>query len=1219
MKDTYTNPASGISYTNKDFNSIYTEELDLVKSLSPKWDPTISNESDPGVVLLKENAILADKENYNIDKNILETFPDSVSQFGNAKQLYDARGYNMHWYRAATTVINYSYVGTQELAISGVQLPDFTMVSDDSGRYVYTLINPSIIAKRRTTYSSNALQGVAKDFEANGSTTVTLDMLDADYRIYFTDTLVAENGIFIKFTTSEDWTRWEIVDNLESELPGQLVYKFGVLPNSNTCYIQFPQDLPDLIGDGLQIKYIVTSGEAGNIPVGAITKFYSDIYMSSDDQTVITDDMVVTNSFAAVDGSDPESLEDAYRNYKKTVGTFNTLVTCRDYENAIYNAANNYGKYLDANVVVSDRTNDINGTWNFVSTGLKGTDRILATEYPGRITHDSDTNTDIDNSIKAFDLYLYIIGNVSNSYDNKSYVDTFSINKSYSEIKDAIDENKSIQHDYKKVTGDNPFIIKNLYDVRGKLITYAKVSQSDAENIEKNVRTALYNAFNARMLEFGVAPEYDDILSVIQNADNRIKSVILDEPEYQAMIMKANVQTGAPDDPALTPWNPTWSTSEPHMDDFTKYAIAKLIANGNTQLFNFDDRFVYRFGDTFNAITSNLKSASTNLDVDGNRASQESPYTINYDVRANETIILTRASLIPQTTYTQNIWYSSARDIPGGTTYEVSSADDLHLYYTSNGVSTTVDIIDGTIIEVTLNRPGTSLPNTAGETSGRSYLRTGESITTYKKNSVTLKASDAIPCFWKVNNTENNLFSTHFSSNDSQTIYHLLQQNEYFIYSDPDFLTLSILGPGTRVEISAADLDRYDWKVEIPGITLEESSNISRGDMETVKWKYPQTDIIITEMEVVALGNGCHVEGTINEEKLSSNTLVSISEISATDEDGTTVTITPVDTSVPAEYGWYAYTRLDINSSPSNPQTLLGNQSVTLTDTSNPSVPIEIEGNSTNKPMLAFNTPLVLAGGTFIDLSVLDAGGNVQYPIMASEQGQPASGYTYNDGYVLITPSDLPNPLDSPDYKELELEIPPAGDTDKSVVSIYLSGTGSVFVEANSALSAETIESNKWKIGPGAHYFTAISEEIPDQTDQSVIVEKKLSIKITNNDLNGTLYIAPVSITGKMGDVDVTVPYYNADILPKDITESEDTYISEITSLIQQVSATDALTSSTEKLIYDYTYRANADTSHHIEKPLSSNAFWNINHPYNRFTIAQMRNCDVTVISSSKL
>ena len=74
------NPLSSMSYTNKDYRAIYTELLELVKKLTYKWDPTITNESDPGMILLKLDAIIGDKNNYNIDKNILEAFPETLTQ-----------------------------------------------------------------------------------------------------------------------------------------------------------------------------------------------------------------------------------------------------------------------------------------------------------------------------------------------------------------------------------------------------------------------------------------------------------------------------------------------------------------------------------------------------------------------------------------------------------------------------------------------------------------------------------------------------------------------------------------------------------------------------------------------------------------------------------------------------------------------------------------------------------------------------------------------------------------------------------------------------------------------------------------------------------------------------------------------------------------------------------------------------------------------------------
>ena len=76
----YDRDLSNMSYTNKDFGSIFPELLELAKKLSYKWNPIESDESDPGVVLLKLAALMTDKDNYNIDKNILELFPMSVTQ-----------------------------------------------------------------------------------------------------------------------------------------------------------------------------------------------------------------------------------------------------------------------------------------------------------------------------------------------------------------------------------------------------------------------------------------------------------------------------------------------------------------------------------------------------------------------------------------------------------------------------------------------------------------------------------------------------------------------------------------------------------------------------------------------------------------------------------------------------------------------------------------------------------------------------------------------------------------------------------------------------------------------------------------------------------------------------------------------------------------------------------------------------------------------------------
>ena len=76
---------------------------------------------------------------------------------------------------------------------------------------------------------------------------------------------------------------------------------------------------------------------------------------------VLNEDVcVLTNASASKGGSDPQTISDAYKSYKRTAGTFKTLVTLRDYMNAIYN----YSKI--SNDIVTDRTNDVQCTYDVV-------------------------------------------------------------------------------------------------------------------------------------------------------------------------------------------------------------------------------------------------------------------------------------------------------------------------------------------------------------------------------------------------------------------------------------------------------------------------------------------------------------------------------------------------------------------------------------------------------------------------------------------------------------------------------------------------------------------------------------------------------------------------------------------------------------------------------------------------------------------------------------
>ena len=189
----YTMNIDSTSYTNKDFRTIFPELLNLVKDLTDTWDPVNSNESDPGVALLKIQAFIADKLNYNIDKNILENFPSSVTQRGNAQKLYELVGYNMKWYRSATTQVTFKYAkgeNSEDLPIDSFIIPKYTQLKDESGEIVYTLLNNATVYKDNNNIDGEiltAIEGTYQEYLLNGINLITINNLDADYRLYFNE------------------------------------------------------------------------------------------------------------------------------------------------------------------------------------------------------------------------------------------------------------------------------------------------------------------------------------------------------------------------------------------------------------------------------------------------------------------------------------------------------------------------------------------------------------------------------------------------------------------------------------------------------------------------------------------------------------------------------------------------------------------------------------------------------------------------------------------------------------------------------------------------------------------------------------------------------------------------------------------------------------------------------------------------------------------------
>ena len=804
VKHNFDNPLPNSTYINKDFQTIYPELLDLAKKISYKWDPSVSDESDPGVVLLKLCAIIADKNNFNIDNNILECFPETVSQGYNARPLFEQLGYSMKWYRSAMTEVSMKWIGTKS-SDKSYTIPKFTMISNYDSEVVYTLTSEVELPLDGGTVDVTAIEGTVSNYSINGDTLITPADLTSNNRLYFSEINVAENGIFINNSGTSNYNDWHKVDNLSVEEYGKKIYKFGVDRDESACYIEFPDDIEDLMGVGINIHYILSSGYNGNIGARVLEQFYNDVSVedkyADEAGTYITlnsENVKITNVDGTLNGRNVETIEEAYRNYKKTIGTFNTLVSTRDYENYI----NTLNKV--SNCVISDRTNDVQNSYHIMSVINDVNRRILQIEQQSadheisggmevdgissfNITDDSsstdsdmtttdeeavaemEANRDRTNVIwrradedefdtiidplteeqkeeidraqiteeggkyvtegdkmLPYDLKIYALKWTDVTSDYKLYNASFDIisfhdydgyvppkgqividgiiDAEYGDLADV----KCVQHNFIYHDPNRICVLKNKYPINVKIIPQYKLTDLQREDVENNIKEALYNALNAKKVDFGDDVSYDFIFDTISGADERIKSIALDTIEYTTYAIyydnetdtykevaisdnfadayiKGQYDSSEPakfklDDSTLefdantyyiddkTPlddgygkgklgsitnyiytYNPTTEQVELYSNKINKFRLdiyAKSVLNGNTQLLIPDNKFKYGLEQTAKNIITDVEKATTNVDIYVENTKQYDDLEVTFElVNDNKTLTQTVSNI----------------------------------------------------------------------------------------------------------------------------------------------------------------------------------------------------------------------------------------------------------------------------------------------------------------------------------------------------------------------------------------------------------------------------------------------------------------------------------------------------------------------------------------------------------------------------------------------
>ena len=593
-----------LSPVKTDFYQIWNELMDVATKISERWDPSSTNENDPGIVLLKVLTAIADKLDYNIDKNILEAFMPSAAQKESMRKLCNMLGYNMKYYQSAETAVTFIFNkkddnGQLAIGNEGLLIPLFTNVTNADKDVNYITTEAAILTKEIPNKEIICIEGQLVQCENDNDNIISLEQLDDQFRYYLPEAQVAENGVFVYNISDQVYSdRWRKVDNLNIQSAQSQVYKFGYDSKEGLPYIQFAEDVAEIIEDGFVIYYVRTSGVNGNISAKVLSTFEA----PSDWDGITADDFTVTNKNAAQNGCNEESNTAAYNNFKKTIGTFDTLVTCRDYMNKIYQLMDDQNIPLCSNVVVADIRDDINRAVTLCSFNEYGICYVDKSTKETKLITGKEVNTGVETTIKVsadkldhFDLMLYPFKTVYGLNTKSEYKNSFKYTETKNnEIKADIADYKTIAHQFKSPDIDEIACIKNYLKLNAKITTTTKVNAAEEALILANVRKAIYEAFNMRQLDFGEEIPFDSILEVIEGADARIKNVSLDEPELYTRIMLADnteYDIASTANTEISTSGNNWKTL------YNKLALRNILA-GRVELFKYDRSFKYNYDET---------------------------------------------------------------------------------------------------------------------------------------------------------------------------------------------------------------------------------------------------------------------------------------------------------------------------------------------------------------------------------------------------------------------------------------------------------------------------------------------------------------------------------------------------------------------------------------------------------------------------------------------
>ena len=469
-------------YSDKSFKELYSEVVEYVKTLTTKWDPTVADEADPGVAILKANCLLFDKINYRQNYRNAQNSVREVSDPVEGENLFYDLGYHIKKKKSATGNISVKYLnsGSEEKAT----IPLFTQFSDSGNNITFTSIRKMATIEKGKSGLIEVQEGIPVRYEYLGRRIFTDSDLTSNLRLTISGySDLASNSIIIcSAEESElrggdelipivsDWLN--VGDNIFTAVETSNLYSVSK-DSTGANYIQFYEDSLKGLSRGIKIWVLSSYGSAGNIPSNRLSQLYSTTESLDTSKFVISH-----NEFT--NGQDQESLTSAMENYYNSYGVNDSLVSARDYSQVIESII---GPSLDR-IISKALVSDVSGNHNVVEilSKVEGGGNSLLVRY----------------AVSA--LVAGILVNAL-KYSN-DYYESFKFledSNTLNLIKKALFRKNVLSNEVLLVEKDKSSIFnKYLFDFADVAGTVIVNSTDTEETIKEKVKSVISSAFNSR-------------------------------------------------------------------------------------------------------------------------------------------------------------------------------------------------------------------------------------------------------------------------------------------------------------------------------------------------------------------------------------------------------------------------------------------------------------------------------------------------------------------------------------------------------------------------------------------------------------------------------------------------------------------------------------------------------------------------------------------------